>query len=181
MPVLPTNKDLFSKLDVVATIFMKNRVATGKTEPWGLRKCTGDESPWDYAGGVSPEGPGTAHCQLSSEEVSHGAGNQNAGTRVGLTGFPGKVTLESPRHFLLEGEGGRTYAWHWLILCFLFPFHCPWTFTVIWSVSQIFWLLMSWEELRGKVHGHPWGKAEKGYDFCPQATAVVAATGTSWE
>lgn len=38
MPVLPTNKDLFSKLDVVATIFMINRVATGKTEPWGFEE-----------------------------------------------------------------------------------------------------------------------------------------------
>lgn len=44
-----------------------------------LGKCTGDESLYNYAGGVSPEGTRTPYCQLSSEEVSGGAGNQNSG------------------------------------------------------------------------------------------------------
>lgn len=95
----------FTKPAAVATRFMNSKVARSKSEGSGFGEMCGDESRSDYAGGVSPEGTGTARCQLSSQEVSRGAGNQNPGTRSPPNLLSREGRLETLRHFLVAATG----------------------------------------------------------------------------
>lgn len=155
---------LFDKPDVVATIFINNKVATGKTEWYSF----GEMHWWWITVWLCGWGfPWRNWNHLLPAVLRRGQwwGGKSG---VRLTDLPGRVPPEALRHSLgawgcqerqASSGLGEPMLGHSFIL---FLIHCPRIFIKIWSVSCIFWLLMSCVELWAKVFNHSWGKGYTG-------------------